>query len=92
MKIACIGSGAFGISIAHLLAQKQDSQVMIWSHDKNFVSQCKKKNKLFVKDSFEVELLDNISLTNSYDEALDNAEVIFLLVNSKYFKILPFEK
>ena len=85
MKITCIGSGVFGISIAHLLAQKPDYQVTIWSHDKNFVSQCQKKKKLLVKDQFELDLPNNISLTTSYDEALENAEIIFLLINSKYF-------
>ena len=85
MTIACIGSGAFGVAIAHLLSQNEEHEIVIWSHDKNYVSQCQKKKKLFVKNQFEASLPKNVSLTNRYDEALEKANIVFILINSKYF-------
>lgn len=85
MKITCIGSGFFSIAIANLLAKNEDNHVMIWSHDKNWVSKCEKKNQLLVSNFPSIAKPSNISLTTSYDTALEDFEVLFILTSSKYY-------
>ena len=84
MNITCIGSGAFSVAIASLLSENENNHIIIWSHDKSWVSKCIKKKQLLLSNANNIALPSNIILTNSYDEALNNADIIFILTNSKY--------
>ena len=85
MKIACIGSGDFGIAMAFLLSKVESNQVIIWSHDKNWVSKCHKKKQLLGSKLSSIQIPSNVSLTSDYNEAIDGSDVLFLLTSSKYF-------
>jgi len=85
MKITCFGSGIFSIAIAHLLAEKSNNHITIWSHDKTWVEKSNKKKELIIDTKRSIELKNNISLTTDYEEAIKDTDVIFILVSSNYY-------
>ena len=75
MKITIFGSGAYGASLALMLAKHKENEILMWSHSQNDVS-----------DIFDRDVPKNIRITNSYKEALDNTRLIFLVTAVKYIK------
>ena len=75
MKISIIGTGVFSVSIANLLAQNKENKIVLWSENETLVNNYQKTNKM--NDIFEnVKFPKNITLTNSYEEALKNSELV----------------
>ena len=85
MKITCIGSGAFSIAIANLLAKDKENEIMIWSHDEQWVKKAEKKGELKINETMTIKKADNMTLTTSYETAIEHSNIIFLLTSSKYF-------
>ncbi len=85
MKIGIIGTGVFSVSIANMLAQNTENKIIMWSENKNLITEYKKTNKLeaIFKDKV---FPNNITLTNSYDIALKEVEVIFLMPSIHYLE------
>ena len=84
MKITVIGSGAYGTSLALMLAKKKNNQIVMWSHTKTSLKEIIKK-----------DIPTNISITNSYEEALNNSSLIFIVTAVKFVQdvclnILPY--
>lgn len=83
MNISVIGSGSWGIALSIYLA-KQGNTIKVWSFDeteKNKINQ--EKKCIFLP---EIELPDGIFCTNSYEEALENTEIIFHVTPSKFVR------
>lgn len=94
MKITIIGTGAYSVGISLMLAKNKNNNIMMWTENKNLVEEFNNTHKLehIFKD---VTLPENITLTNSYEEALENTSLIFLITSAKYIlnvckSILPF--
>lgn len=85
MKIGIIGTGLFSVSIALSLAENEENKIIIWSENEKLVTDFKKTKKLnsIFKDK---EIPENIVLTNSYEEALMNVEVVFLMTSIVYLE------
>ena len=80
MKIACLGAGAWGISLAQVLASKGHS-VTVWSKNRPLLLEMghKKVHPRFPK----LRLSDNLSFTSDFNEALEGADFIIESVTSK---------
>lgn len=96
MKITIIGTGAFSIGIALMLSKRKENNIVMWTENEGYVEELNKTHKISKIFDF-VTLPDNISLTNSYEEALKNTNLIFLITSAKYIlnvceSILPFYK
>lgn len=86
MKITIIGTGAYSIGIALSLAKNTNNTIMLWSENKDYVKEFNETRK--IKEIFTtVTFPSNISITNSYEEALKDTLLIFLITSAKY--ILP---
>lgn len=86
MKITIIGTGAYSIGIALSLAKNTNNTIMLWSENKDYVKEFNETRK--IKEIFTtVTFSSNISITNSYEEALKDTSLIFLITSAKY--ILP---
>lgn len=85
MKITCIGSGVFSLALAKSLSKKKENQIVIWTHDKEVSQMALNENKLLF-DGKKVYKPQNILVTSSLSEALQNTSSIFLLVSSLYVK------
>ena len=82
MKISVIGVGAYSIGIALMLAKKKENKIVLWSENINTVNEFKRSKK--VKNIFDIELPENIDITNDFQECLKNSELIFLITSAKY--------
>ena len=83
MNIAVIGSGSWGIALSIYLA-KQGNNIKVWSFDENEKRSINEEKKcVFLPD---VELPNGIFCTNSYEEALDGAEIILHVTPSKFVR------
>ncbi len=82
MKIAIIGTGAYSLSLA-LMLSKKNNKIMLWTENENNVIEFNKNHKLhnIFKD---IVFPNNISISNSYEEVLNNAELIFLVTSTNY--------
>ncbi len=83
MKISVIGSGSWGIALSIYLAN-QGNAIKVWSFDEN------EKNK--INEEKKCVFLPNISLpedivcTNSYEEAVKDAQIILHVTPSKFVR------
>ena len=79
-KIAVIGSGGWGTAIAMLLV-RQGFSVSLWSYKKEESDNLKKykENKPFLPG---VKLPDEISYTHNLEDAVNGAEIIFMVTPS----------
>lgn len=83
MKITMIGAGAYSIALALMLAKKKENNIVMWSENIELYNEFKKTHK--VDKIFEdLKLPDNISITNSYDEALKDTSLVFIACAAKY--------
>jgi len=78
MNIACLGAGNWGTTLAILLAEKQLS-VRLWEFRKDLAEELAKhrENRLYLPG---IKLPDSILVTHRLDEALQNADMILLVV------------
>jgi len=83
MKITIIGTGAYSIGIALMLSKKTQNKIVMWTENQNLYEEfikTHKVNKIFP----DIEIPSNISITTSYDEAMKNTNLIFLITSAKY--------
>lgn len=96
MKISVIGTGAYSIGIALMLAKNKNDTIVMWTEKEEYVNEFNEKRQ--IKEIFEnVIFPDNINITNNYADALKNTSLIFLITSAKYIlnvceNILPFYK
>lgn len=85
MKIGIIGTGVYSTSIALTLASNKDNKIIMWSENEKLVADHKKTKKLntIFKDK---TIPKNITLTNSYEETLNEAEIVFLMTSVDYLE------
>lgn len=83
MKIGIIGTGVFSTSLALLCSSNKENTIIMWSENETLVNDFKKTKKLngIFKDK---TIPKNIKVTNSYEEALKDADLVFLMTSVKY--------
>lgn len=84
MKIAMIGVGAYSTALTLMLAKKQSNNIMMWTENQEIYENSKHSKKILEKVFPDLELPFNVSVTNSYEEVLDGASLIFIAVAAKY--------
>jgi len=82
MKITVLGTGAYGVALALMLA-KNNNTITMWSEKKEVVKEFNSTGKL---DSIlkNVEIPKTINVTNSYEEAMVDTEMVFIVCAAKY--------
>lgn len=70
MNITVIGSGVYGLAITKLLLESND-KVTLWTEKKDFS---------------DLEVPKGTYVTNSYEEAAKNADVVLVLTSSKFVR------
>lgn len=93
MNITVMGSGAFGFAIA-LMLHKNGNKITVWSSTEEKAQKLNNKEEEIIKG---VTIPEDIIFTASYEEAVKNADVIFLMTAAKYIanvcqSILPYVK
>ena len=83
MNISVIGSGSWGIALSIYLA-KQGNTIKVWSFDEMEKKKINQEKKCIFLP--EIDLPDGIFCTNSYEEALENTEIILHVTPSKFVR------
>ena len=83
MNIAVIGSGSWGIALSIYLA-KQGNNIKVWSFDENEKRSINEDKKCIFLPN--IELPEGIFCTNSYEEALKDAEIVLHVTPSKFVR------
>jgi len=80
MKVAVIGTGQFGYAIAYAL-NKNNNEIIMWGEDEN-------KTKLLQQGKLELvpgfKVVEGITFTNSFEEALKDTKIVFVVVPSQF--------
>ena len=80
-----IGTGAYGLALALMLAKKENNTIMMWTENQNTMHEFASTGKLdsILKD---ITIPSSISVTTSYEDALRNADMVFITAAAKYVK------
>jgi len=83
-KIAVIGAGSWGTTLANLLAEK-GNRVDLWVREEEVLSQIKNEriNRIFLPDA---ELDERLNPVGSFEEALFEKELVLLVIPSHVFR------
>ncbi|MBR1754273.1 NAD(P)-dependent glycerol-3-phosphate dehydrogenase [bacterium] len=77
MKLTVLGAGCWGLTLAWLLTENFDD-VTVWGRDRDITEELS-KNKHCSKP-LEVQLADKVEITSDLKSAIDNADIILLVV------------
>ena len=80
-----IGTGVFSVAIAYNLAQNPENEIILWSENQDLVTNYQKTNQ-FTTIFKEKVFPKNIKLTTSYEEALKEAKIVFLMTSIPYLE------
>jgi glycerol-3-phosphate dehydrogenase (NAD(P)+) len=86
MKIAIIGAGSWGTTLANLLAENNpDKEVILWAREKEVVESIQKhgKNLLFLPN---IRLDKNLKSTNDISESVNNSDLIITAIPSQFLR------
>ena len=86
MKISVIGLGVYSLAISKMLAKKSENKIVIWTENEKNYEEYKKTKK--VASVYDTEMPKNIKVSNSLEEVLKNAELIYIITASKYVDII----
>ena len=82
MKISLIGTGAYGIAMAMML-NKNNQDIIMWTESKEKLEKYEKDG--CIKDIVPgIECPENIKLTSSYEEAVKDRDVIFIMSTAHF--------
>ncbi len=85
MKITIMGTGAYSLGIAKLLSKDKNKEIMLWTENEDTLKEFRETHQ--VKRIFEdVVFDDNIKITGSFEEAMQNTNLIFMIPAAKYIK------
>src|ERR1041384_6101446 len=87
MNISVIGAGAWGTAIAIVLGRKGSHRVRLWVYEKEVVDSItnKRTNDLFLPNA---PIPERVEPTNSFEEALENAEIVVSVMPSHHTRRL----
>ncbi len=77
MKLTVLGPGCWGLTLAWLLTDNFD-EVCIWGREQDISEELKTKKKC--SKPLSVQLKDKVEITSNLKNALDGADIIFLVI------------
>ena len=76
----------YSLAISRMLAKKENNKIMIWTENDAKYEEYKKTKK--VVSVYDTEIPKNIKVSNSLEEVLKDAELIYIITASKYVDIV----
>ena len=83
MKISIIGTGVYALAMAHSLSLNKKNKIIMWSES----DEAKKKiesNRQSLAILGGLNLDSSIKITTSYEEALIDSQVVFIMCAAKF--------
>lgn len=94
MNICILGTGVYGIAMASALAQNKKNKIVMWTESDESLERLEKtRNSFDLLNRMKID--EGIKFTTSYEEALKNADIVFIMtaakfVNSVCKEIMPY--
>lgn len=85
MKIAILGTGLYSTALTYQFQKRKDNDIYLWTEQDELIEKFNKTRK-FEFLSKKIKYESNVFLSNNFEEILEDASVIFILVGSKFFK------
>lgn len=85
MKIAIIGTGVYSTALTYHLQKVKENNICLWTENLKLAQKFQKKQK-FDFLSKDIVFNDNVRLSTSLEETLKEADILFILVGSKYYE------
>ena len=85
-RIAIIGAGGWGTTLANLLAENNhDKEVILWAREKEVIESIRKDkiNKIFLPN---ITLTDKLKATSELKEAIENADIIVTAIPTQFLR------
>lgn len=83
MKICILGTGVYGIAMANSLAQNKKNKIIMWTEsEESFKRLESSRNKFELLGGIKID--KEIKFTVSYEEALNGADVVFIMTTAKF--------
>lgn len=83
MNIAIIGTGVFGLAMAYALSKNEKNKIIMWTESEESLKRNTKEREC-VKSLGGLSIPDSIKYTCSYEEALKNADLVFIMTSARY--------
>lgn len=77
MKLTVLGAGCWGLTLAWLLTDNFD-EVCVWGREQDISDELKTQKKC--SKPLSVQLRDKVEITSDLQKAIENADIIFLVV------------
>jgi glycerol-3-phosphate dehydrogenase (NAD(P)+) len=81
MNIAIIGTGVYGLAMAHALSQNKNNKIKMWSESHESIDIIKGKD---IEPLNNIRLDDSIIFSTDYAEVLKDAKLVFIMVAAKF--------
>ncbi len=81
MNIAIIGTGVYGLAMAHALSQNKNNKIKMWSESHESIDRIKGKD---IEPLNNIRLDDSIVFSTDYAEVLKDAKLVFIMVAAKF--------
>lgn len=83
MNIAVIGTGVYALAMTRALSLNKKNKITLWSESTESLNRLEKnRKKLPELGDFSID--DKIKITTSYEEALKNADVVFIMCAARF--------
>ncbi len=83
MNIAIIGTGVYALAMTRALSLNKKNKITLWSESTESLNRLEKnRKKLPELGDFSID--DKIKITTSYEEALKNADVVFIMCAARF--------
>lgn len=83
MNICILGTGVYGIAMANSLVQNKKNKIIMWTESDESLKRLEGS-----RNNFEllggIEINEAIKFTTSYQEALDQADIVFIMTAAKF--------
>ena len=83
MNIAIIGTGVYALAMANSLANNAKNKIIMWSESPESLKKLESSRKKLTQLG-DLALRDSIKLTDSYEQALKDADVVMIMTTAKY--------
>ena len=79
MKLTVLGAGCWGLTLARLLTDNFD-EVFVWGREDDIKGELKEQKR--ISKPLEVQLSDKVQVTSDLKLAIENAEIILIVVST----------
>lgn len=83
MNITVVGSGAYGLALTLQLYKNKTNKITVWTESNDIINEITSTHT-YSKALPDIIIPSDLKLTTSFADCIPNADVIFIMVTSKY--------